>query len=127
MENKDENKNLEEPTKKDDEVENLVKCIICKIEIDSLEYHRHHYDDCRRKNTIRALDIRRNQTYIKDGKKYRISDIERVFRRPPRLKSSEVNAIIVRLYCEEDQTSFRTAFSWDIRFVVDENKNIIIN
>jgi hypothetical protein len=126
MENKNENKNLEEPTKKENEVKNLVKCIICKMEIESIEYHRHHYDDCRRKNTIRAINIRMNQTYIKDGKKYRISNKGHVFRRGAR-RCGEVNAIIVELYCDEDQTSFRTAFRWDTRFIVDENKNIIIN
>jgi hypothetical protein len=67
--------------KMENEDEKIIKCFICQMEIDRLEYYRNHYDECRRKNTIRALDIRRKQTYIKDGKKYRILDIERVFRR----------------------------------------------
>ena len=56
---------------------------------------------------------------------YTISDIEHVFRRNQR-RYSEVNSIIVRLYCDEDQTSIRTAFRGDSRFRVDENNYIII-
>jgi len=112
--------------KMENEDEKIIKCFICQMEIDRLEYYRNHYDECRRKNTIHALDVRRKQTYIKDGKKYRILDIERVFRRGNR-RSSEVNAIIVKLYCDEDQTSIRMGFRWDKRFIIDENNYIIIN
>jgi acyl-CoA synthetase (AMP-forming)/AMP-acid ligase II len=67
----------------ENEDEKIIKCFICQMEIDRLEYYRNHYDECRRKNTIRALDNRRKQTYIKDGKKYRILDIERVLLEHP--------------------------------------------
>ena len=117
MENKNEYENIEEDKK-------IYKCCLwCQVEFISSEFWK-HYDNCKRKNSISEIDIRRNQTYIKDGKKYRISDIERVFRRNRRL--GEVNAIIVRLYCDEDQTSIRHAFRHDGRFKVDENNHIII-
>ena len=104
--------------------EETIKCFICQMEINRLGYSNHYFD-CRRKNTIRALDVRRNQTYIKDGKKYRISEIEHVFRRGNH-RAREVNALIVQLYCDEDQTSIRMAFRWDRRFIVDKNNNILI-
>ncbi len=58
---------------------------------------------------------------------YVISDIDRVVRRHrDRGRCSPVNYIFVRLYCDEDQTSIRHAFSWDRRFRLDENNHIII-
>jgi len=125
MEKETDDKNIEEAQQKEED-EKIIKCFICQMEIDRLEYYRNHYDECRRKNTIRALSVRRNRTYIKDGKKYSISDIEHVFRRGNR-RTGEVNAIIVKLYCDEDQTSIRTAFRWDKRFIVDKDNYIIIN
>ena len=54
-----------------------------------------------------------------------ISEIERVFRRNNRI-SGEVTAVIVRLYCDEDKTSIKLAFSHDERFWIDENNCIVI-
>ena len=82
-----------------------------------------HYDPCRSKNPIHALVLRRNQYYIHDGKKYKISEVDHVYRRN---NTRRVNAIIVRLYCEEDQTTIRRAFRWDQRFRVDQNNDIWI-
>jgi hypothetical protein len=82
-----------------------------------------HYDLCRSKNTIPAIVLRRNQHYIYDGKKYKISEVDHVYRRN---HTRRVNAILVRLYCEEDQTTIRHAFRWDQRFRVDQNNDIWI-
>jgi hypothetical protein len=82
-----------------------------------------HYDPCRNKNTIHALSLRRNQYYIDDGKKYKISEIGHIFRRN---QTRQINAVIVHLYCDEDQTTIRRAFRWDQRFRVDENNDIWI-
>jgi hypothetical protein len=129
MENEDEYKNLEEnPNKENPKKEENKKifrrCSWCEIEFTWSEFWEHH-DNCKRKNSISQIDIRRNQKYIKNGKMYTISDIEHVFRRNKH-RSSQVNSIIVRLYCDEDQTSIRHAFSWDRRFKLDENNHIII-
>ena len=120
-----ETENIEETQQKEED-EKIIKCFICQMEIDRLEYYRNHYDDCRRKNTIRALDVRRNRTYIKDGKMYKVLDIVHAHRRGGG-RFSEINYKIVELYCEEDQSKIRMAFRWDKRFIVDKNNNIIIN
>lgn len=100
----------------------IEKCFMCKMEFTYLEYHRHYYD-CRRKNTIRAINLQKNKTYINNGKAYMISAVEHV--RKKRM-NGEVLSIIVKLYCDEDKTSIKMAFTWDKRFMVDENNNIII-
>lgn len=124
MENEDEYKNLVENPKKQEDKKIYKCCLWCENKFTWLEFWE-HYDNCKRKKSISQIDIRRNQKYIKNGKMYTISDIEHVFRRNQR-RYSEVNSIIVRLYCDEDQTSIRTAFRGDSRFRVDENNYIII-
>jgi hypothetical protein len=109
----------------DEENEKIIKCFMCQMDILRVDYYRNHYEDCRRKNTIRSLDVRRNQTYIKDGKMYKILDIVHVYRRGGG-RFSQINHKIVELYCEEDQSKIRMAFRWDKRFVVDKNNCIII-
>jgi hypothetical protein len=124
METEDKSKMLEENPNKEENKKIFRRCSWCEIEFTWSEFWEHH-DNCKRKNSISQIDIRRNQKYIKNGKMYTISDIEHVFRRNKH-RSSQVNSIIVRLYCDEDQTSIRHAFSCDRRFKLDENNHIII-
>jgi hypothetical protein len=123
MENEDKSKMLEENPNKEENKKIFRRCSWCEIEFTWTEFWEHH-DDCRRKNSISALDIRRNRKYIKNGKMYVVSDIERVIRR--NRGKGQVNYIFARLYCDEDQTSIMHAFRWDRRFRVDENTHIII-
>ena len=114
---------INEPPKS--EVVELQTCPGCRIEFTKKSELWRHFFDCRRKNSIRAIDVRKKQPYIRNGKKYMISEIERVFRRNNRI-SGEVTAVIVRLYCDEDKTSIKLAFSHDERFWIDENNCIVI-
>jgi hypothetical protein len=126
METDDKSKILDETTNKEENTKIFRRCSWCEIEFIWSDFWDHH-DECRRKNSISEIDIRRNQKYIKNGKMYVISDIDRIVRRhKDRGRCSPVNYIFVRLYCDEDQTTIRYAFSWDRRFRVDENKHIII-
>jgi hypothetical protein len=75
-------------------------------------------------NTVPALEIRKNQKCITNGKLYTIMDILRVFRRK---QTGQVYCKIASLYCEEDQTNIQIAVHWDEQFKVDENNYIIID
>ena len=122
----DECKMIEQQIEKEVSKQIFRRCSWCENELTWSEFWEHH-DDCKRKNSISEIDIRRNQKYIKNGKMYVISDIDRVVRRHrDRGRCSQVNYIFARLYCDEDQTSIRHAFIWDRRFRLDENKHIII-
>lgn len=68
------NNEREENNKREEEDIKPQKCFMCNIEFTYLEYHRHYYD-CRRKNTIRAIDLQKNKTYINNGKAYIISAV----------------------------------------------------
>ena len=70
---------INEPPKS--EVVELQTCPGCRTEFTNKSELWRHFFDCRRKNSIRAIDVRKNQPYIRNGKKYMISEIERVFRR----------------------------------------------
>jgi hypothetical protein len=107
------------------EKEEIIQCAWCLVEFAQREFWK-HADDCRRQNSILQIDLRRNQKYVKDGKMYTISEIEHVFRRSNH-RSGQVNSIIVRLYCDEDQTSIRTAFRSDKRFRIDEHNYIYLS
>jgi hypothetical protein len=100
------------------EKEEIIQCAWCLVEFAQREFWK--------QNSILQIDLRRNQKYVKDGKMYTISDIEHVFRRSNR-SSGQVNSIIVRLYCDEDQTSIRTAFRSDKRFRMDEHNYIYLS
>ncbi len=123
----DECKMIEQQIEKKEEAKKIFRrCSWCENDFTWSEFWEHH-DDCKSKNSISEIDIRRNQKYIKNGKMYVISDIDRVVRRHrDRDRCSQVNYIFGRLYCDEDQTSIRHAFSYDRRFRIDENKHIII-
>ena len=108
--------------KKEEDVQTSKKCLLCEIEFPFPEYYT-HYDTCRSKYTIRAIDIRRDKTYIFGGKMYTISAVERIGKRLP---GGMPISVIVRLYCKDDQTSIRIAFRHDERFRIDANNCIII-
>jgi hypothetical protein len=117
---------LEETLNKEENKRIFKRCTWCEIEFTWSDFWEHH-DECKVTNSISALDIHRNRKYIKNGKMYVVSDIERVIRRNrDQGRCTPVNSIFVRLYCDEDQTSIRYAFNWNRRFRVDENKHIII-
>ena len=99
-----------------EENEKLKKCLLCEMDFSFTDYCD-HYSDCREKNTVSAIDIRRNQTYIMNGKSYTVSGVEK----------DGVHSKIVKLYCHEDKAYFQTIFRWDERFRVDEKNNIIID
>ncbi len=126
MKNEDEYNMLEQRIEKKEEEKNIYKCCLwCEQDFTWTGFWE-HYDNCKSKKSISQIDIRRNQKYIKNGKIYKITDIEHVFRRTKH-RSSQVNSIIVRLYCDEDQTSIRIAFRHDKSFRVDEKNDIIID
>jgi dissimilatory sulfite reductase (desulfoviridin) alpha/beta subunit len=108
--------------KKEEDVQTSKTCLLCEIEFPFSEYYT-HYDKCRSKHTIRAIDIRRDKTYIFGGKMYTISAVERIGKRLP---GGMPISVIVRLYCKDDQTSIRFAFRHDERFRIDANNCIII-
>jgi hypothetical protein len=102
---------------------NIIKCSYCQTDFALVEFRKHN-DQCRETHSIPSLQLRRSQKYIKNGKLYTISNVERVIRRNK--NSPTVNYAIVRLHCEEDQTSIVSWFAYNKRFRIDENNNIII-